>query len=70
MHQHRSGRPARRRTQWGWWPLIPGGILTLIGLMLAADQVGLLGAIGHWWPAILIVIGLYILLRRRVEPPG
>lgn len=60
---------ARRRTQWGWWPLIPGGILTLIGLMLAAGQVGLLGYIGRWWPAILILIGLYVLLRRRVERP-
>ncbi|MDR5694573.1 MAG: hypothetical protein QN198_09715 [Armatimonadota bacterium] len=58
---------AVRRTQWGWWPLIPGGVLSLIGLLLAAGQAGILGTIGRWWPAILILIGLALLLRRRAE---
>lgn len=60
--------PARQRMG-GWWPLIPGGILTVIGLALAAGQSGLLQAVGRWWPAILIIIGVYVLLRRRGEKP-
>lgn len=60
---------AVRRASWGWWPLVPGGVLTLIGLLLAAGQSGLLGAIGRWWPAVLILIGLWFLLRGRSEVP-
>lgn len=60
---------AVRRTSSGWWPLIPGGVLTVLGLVLAAGQSGLLGAIGRWWPAILILIGLYIVFRRRAGEP-
>jgi len=51
-----------------WWPLIPGGILTTVGLFLAADQTGLLGTIGRWWPAALIIIGVFLIYRRRSEP--
>ena len=50
-----------------WWPLIPGGILALIGLVvLAEDGVG--SDILRWWPVLLIGAGLLILLsamRRR-----
>lgn len=52
-----------------WWALIPGGILTLVGLLLAAGQTGTLGAIARWWPALLIVLGLYIIYRQR-RPVG
>jgi len=51
-----------------WWPLIPGGILTTVGLFLAADRTGLLGTIGRWWPAALIIIGVFLIYRRRSEP--
>src|SRR5713226_6408186 len=27
-----------RRAVWGWWPLIPGGVLTLVGLLLASGS--------------------------------
>ncbi|MGH2348573.1 MAG: hypothetical protein ACRDFT_03785 [bacterium] len=47
-----------------WWPLIPGGILTFFGLAQAS---GILGTIGRWWPILLIVIGLYLLFRRRAD---
>lgn len=56
-----------RRAAWGWWPLIPGGVLTLIGLLQAGGQTGWLGVVGRWWPVVLIVAGAYLLLRR---PPN
>lgn len=58
----------RGRMPADWWPLIPGGILTAIGLLRAADQTGLLGAAGRWWPLVLILVGLYIIFRRRPQP--
>ena len=58
----------RGRMPADWWPLIPGGVLTVIGLFLAAGQTGLLGAVGRWWPLVLIVIGLYIIFRQRSQP--
>ena len=58
-----------RHTPGGWWPLIPGGVLTLIGLLLAAGQSGLLEAIGQWWPLVLILIGAYLLFRGRRGQP-
>jgi hypothetical protein len=44
-----------------WWPLIPGGILTLIGLvqLTSTDVAGALSL----WPIILIVIGALVLGR-------
>jgi len=63
IHRFRDGRWAA-----DWWPLIPGGVLVVIGLFLAAGQAGLLGAVGRWWPLILILIGLYMIFRRRPQP--
>ena len=52
-----------------WWPLIPGGIIGVIGLALmgggAAMQ--LIKVAGYAWPLILVGIGIYLLLRRREE---
>jgi len=49
-----------------WWPLIPGGILTAVGVA------GLLGPEAqqylNYWPIVLVVIGVLIVLqglRRR-----
>jgi hypothetical protein len=44
-----------------WWPLIPGGILTLIGLvqLTRADVAGAL----RLWPVILIVVGAFVLAK-------
>lgn len=48
-----------------WWPLIPGGILGGIGLLMTFGEAGLslLEQIGRFWPVVLILIGLFILLR-------
>jgi hypothetical protein len=53
-----------------WWPIIPGGILTTIGVMLQADQSELLGELEWVWPLMLIVMGVLVLsaqIRRRTD---
>ena len=49
-----------------WWPLIPGGIMAVIGAALLAGGAGVmvLEWLGKLWPLILIAIGAGILLRR------
>jgi len=42
-----------------WWPLIPGGILVLVGLAETVPQAQ--AVLEKGWPVILIVIGLAIL---------
>ncbi len=42
-----------------WWPLIPGVIL--IGNGLADSH----GVIRNFWPAILIIIGVYLLVKNK-----
>jgi hypothetical protein len=52
-----------------WWPLIPGGILAAIGGLLLAGDVGLeaLEGLRYAWPIALIIIGLYLILRRYTK---
>ena len=49
-----------------WWPLIPGGILAVIGAALLAGSTGLkfLEYLGMGWPVILIILGVYLLFKR------
>jgi hypothetical protein len=51
-----------RLQQSHWWPLIPGGILTLIGLV-QISRTDVEGAL-RLWPIILIVIGALVLGRH------
>ena len=44
-----------------WWPLIPGGILTLIG-MVQLTSIDLAGAL-RLWPIVLIVGGAFLLAQ-------
>jgi len=48
-----------------WWPLIPGGILAIIGIALLLGSAGLafLRVLGQLWPVILIAVGVYLLWR-------
>ena len=50
-----------------WWPLIPGGIIGVIGLALLGGGFGqeLLKVAGYAWPLILVGIGIYLLLRGK-----
>lgn len=55
---------AINRTQ--WWPLIPGGIMAVIGgaLLAGGAWMQVLEWLGKLWPMVLIGIGVSILLRR------
>ncbi|MFZ2362677.1 MAG: hypothetical protein WA040_25270 [Anaerolineae bacterium] len=50
-----------------WWPLIPGGIIGLVGLavMRGGAAMQLLEILGYAWPLVLVAVGAYLLLRRR-----
>jgi len=49
-----------------WWPLIPGGILAVIGLAFLVAE----AAVQYVGPAVLVLIGVWILVRvfTRKEP--
>ena len=48
-----------------WWPLIPGGILAIVGVIQMADAD--LEGLTRWWPLILVLIGLLIIGRAYVR---
>jgi hypothetical protein len=50
-----------------WWALIPGAIMALIGgaLLIGGTALTVLEIVGTYWPVVLIVLGAYILLKRR-----
>ena len=64
--------PSREAAQALWWPLIPGGILLLVALIVLAEE-GFENDLLQWWPLLLIAVGLVILvadLSRRRRDPG
>ncbi len=55
-----------------WWPFIPGGIITLvgIGLLIGGAALNVLTFLGQLWPVIPIVVGLYLIwqmLRKQED---
>lgn len=60
------------------WPLWPGGILVIIALYGIAVETGLfhdiwwemMDVLGTWWPALLIIWGLFLLRRRGSDGEG
>lgn len=55
-----------------WWPLIPGGILTVIGVLVEADRQRWLEGMGWLAPVVLIAIGAALILvqLRGGRRPG
>jgi len=51
-----------------WWPIIPGGILAVVGaaLLIGGQAVDLL----DYWGVVIIVIGLFVLWRGWVQMRG
>ncbi len=51
-----------------WWPLIPGAIIGMIGLFLLGGRFtwAIMQLMGYGWALLLIGIGVYLLLRRKV----
>ncbi|HPR64659.1 MAG TPA: DUF5668 domain-containing protein [Thermoanaerobaculia bacterium] len=59
---------ARLRGPTSRWPLIPGGILLGIGLMVLARSAewldpDILSSLGRLWPALLIILGIILIIR-------
>jgi hypothetical protein len=52
----------------GWWPLIPGTILTVVGAAVFSNNEAWLQDYGKWWPVVFIVVGLWILIERWRRP--
>jgi len=50
-----------------WWPATPASILAVLGAALLASSLDpqVLDYLNKGWPLILIVIGLYLILRHR-----
>ena len=50
-----------------WWALIPGGILAAIGgaLFVGGTALDILEMVGKFWPVALILVGVWVILRRR-----
>lgn len=53
--------------KFAWWPLIPGGILAMVGfgLYIGGDPDNALGFIGNTGSIALMIFGLYLLLMRK-----
>lgn len=53
--------------QFVWWPLIPGGVLAVVGwgLYIGGDPNSALTFIGNTGTIVLIILGIYLLLLRR-----
>lgn len=48
-----------------WWPLVPGGILAMAGIAQLGQELAALAWVAAWWPVVLILIGVLLLIRRR-----
>lgn len=52
-----------------WWPIVPGSVLLAIGAVVYTARMGdpLLRFAVDWWPALLVLMGFYLLVRARVR---
>jgi hypothetical protein len=51
-----------------WWPVIPGGLMVLIGAGSAGENQGFIKQLEIWSPLLLIAVGVLILIARRRQP--
>ncbi len=51
-----------------WTRYLPGLILIFIGAILLVREHWFWFDFHEWWPALLVVVGLFLLLRRRNQP--
>jgi hypothetical protein len=59
-----------KHTPVAWWPLIPGGILATIGVLVETGREGLLAELTWLWPIALIVVGGILLVTQVGRRPG
>jgi len=55
---------ATTRATLRWWPLIPGTILGVVGVSLLAQSYALAEQVSRYWPALLVLAGVWLLLTR------
>lgn len=62
-----------RRSRAMWWPLIPGGILAIVGVVTETENEGVLEDLAWIWPVMLIALGAVLVIVQlrvgREEPP-
>jgi hypothetical protein len=51
-----------------WWPVIPGGLMVLIGTGMAGENQDLIRQFEIWSPLLLIALGVVILVARIRQP--
>lgn len=57
--------PAPRPQYSSWTRYLPGLVLIFLGAVLLIRQHWFWFDIDQWWPALLVLVGLYLLLRHR-----
>ncbi len=56
MHRHTNG----------WFRYITGGLLILVGVGFLLQKLGLItGSMWSYWPVVLIIIGIAILVDKK-----
>lgn len=53
-----------------WWPLIPGGLMLVVGTGIASESQGPVRQLQVWAPSVLIALGLLILVTRARASRG
>lgn len=53
----------------GWWPLMPGATLMVIGGLQFAESLAAATAVADWWPLLLVGAGVAVLLLRPARGP-
>jgi hypothetical protein len=51
-----------------WWPLIPGGILAVVGGSEVSRGTAAADAIARFWPIVLVIAGLLVLFNSLRRP--
>ncbi len=51
-----------------WWPVIPGGILAVVGGTQAIGGTEAEAFVAQWWPVALIVVGVLVLVAGQRRP--
>ena len=50
-----------------WWPVIPGGILAIVGISQAVGGTAAGDIVERYWPLVLIAVGILVLLGGRQQ---
>lgn len=56
-----------RGTAGQWWPVIPGGILAMVGIAQAVGGTAAGDLVERYWPLVLIAVGILVLLGGRQQ---